>query len=309
MEYAKKGVVRMNARSLKYAIVLSETRNFSQAAQQLGVSQPTFSKQIIGLENELGLKLFDRNKSPLELTPAGEFFVGKARELLYAEDQMQKTLEQFKIGENGKLTIGVTPFRSMSLMPELVKKVKAKYPGVKIVLHEANAGQLRKDAAEGVCDFVILNLPVEDPGLEVTPIVPDALALAVPGNLVSGLEHPQKKSGETVSLLEAKHLPFVTLGQGQELRQLLEKLCAADGFYPDISAEVVSITTAWAMARAGVGAVLLPLQLAEMENTDENLRLYPLEEGLYSRQPAVVTRLGQYVSEYAAYAIELLKKQ
>lgn len=299
----------MNARSLKYAIVLSETRNFSQAAQQLGVSQPTFSKQIIGLENELGVKLFDRNKSPLELTPAGEFFVGKARELLYAEDQMQKTLEQFKIGENGKLTIGVTPFRSMSLMPELVKKVKAKYPGVKVVLHEANAGQLRKDAAEGVCDFVILNLPVEDPGLEVTPIAPDALALAVPGNLVSGLEHPQKKSGETVSLLEAKHLPFVTLGQGQELRQLLEKLCTADGFYPDISAEVVSITTAWAMARAGVGAVLLPLQLAEMENTDENLRLYPLEEGLYSRQPAVVTRRGQYVSEYAAYAIELLKKQ
>lgn len=299
----------MNARSLKFAVVLSETRNFSQAAQQLGVSQPTFSKQIIGLENELGLKLFDRNKSPLELTPAGEFFVEKAREMLYTEDQLQKTLEQFKNGENGTLTIGVTPFRSMSLMPELVKKIKAMYPGVKVVLHEANAGQLRKNAAEGVCDFAILNLPVEDPGLEVTPIAPDALALAVPNSLVTELEHPEKKTGETINLWEAKRLPFVTLGQGQELRQLLEKLCAADGFYPDISAEVVSITTAWAMARAGVGAVLLPLQLAEMESTDENLRLYPLEEGLYSRQPAVVTRRGQYVSEYAAYAIELLKKQ
>lgn len=298
----------MNARQLKYAITLSETRNFSQAAEQLGVSQPTLSKQIIHLETELGLKLFDRDSSPLELTPAGEFFVGKAREMLYAEEQLEKSLERFKTGENGKLTIGVTPFRSMSLMPELVKKIKAQYPGVKVVLHEANAGQLRKDAAEGICDFVILNLPVEDPTLQVTPIAPDSLALAVPTRLASELENPQKMPGETIELREAKNLPFVTLGQGQELRQLLDKLCAADGFYPDITAEVVSITTAWAMARAGVGAVLLPLQLAEMESTDGNLRLYPLQKGLYSRQPAVVTRRGQYVSEYAAYAIELLKQ-
>ncbi len=298
----------MNARQLKYAITLSETRNFSQAAELLGVSQPTLSKQIIHLETELGLKLFDRDSSPLELTPAGEFFVGKAREMLYAEDQLEKSLERFKTGENGKLTIGVTPFCSMSLMPELVKRIKAKYPGVKVVLHEANAGQLRKDAVEGVCDFVIVNLPVEDPALQVTPIAPDTLVLAVPNKLISGLAHPEKRSGETIELREAKNLPFVTLGQGQELRQLLEKLCAADGFYPEITAEVVSITTAWAMARAGIGAVLLPLQLAEMESTDEKLRLYPLGKGLYSRQPAVVTRRGQYVSEYAAYAIELLKQ-
>lgn len=299
----------MNARQLKYAITLSETRNFSQAAEQLGVSQPTLSKQIIHLETELGLKLFDRDASPLELTPAGEFFVGKAREMLYAEDQLGKSLERFKTGENGKLTIGVTPFRSMSLMPELVKKIKVKYPGVKVVLHEANAGQLRKDATEGICDFVILNLPVEDPALQVTPIAPDSLALAVPANLVPGLENPGKKPGEIIELREAKNLPFVTLGQGQELRLLLDKLCAADGFYPNITAEVVSITTAWAMARAGVGAVLLPLQLAEMESTDGNLRLYPLQRGLYSRQPAVVTRRGQYISEYAVYAIELLKQK
>ena len=300
--------MQLNARSLKYAIVLSERRNFSQAAEQLGVSQPTFSKQIIGLENELGIKLFDRNKSPLELTPAGEFFIGKAREMLYAEDQLQKTLEQFQSGENGRLVIGVTPFRSMSLMPELVKKVKARYPGVKVVLHEANAMQLRKDAAEGKCDFVILNLPVDDSLLEVTPIEPDTLVLAVPNSLVSKLEQPEIMSGETVELAQAKDLPFVTLGPGQELRQLLDKLCATSGFYPNITAEVVGITTAWAMARAGVGAVLLPLQLAEMENTDESLRLYPLKKGIYSRQPAVVTRRGQYVSEYAAYAINLLKK-
>lgn len=298
----------MNVRQLKYAITLSETRNFSQAAEQLGVSQPTLSKQIIHLENELGLKLFDRDTSPLEMTPAGEFFMGKAREILYAEDQLEKSLERFKTGENGRLTIGVTPFRSMALMPEIVKKIKARYPGVKVVLHEANAAQLKKDIAEGKCDFAILNLPVDDALLEATPIDPDTLVLAVPNELVSSLDGKIARD-MPVDLNVAKHLPFVTLGQGQELRQLLEELCAAAGFYPNIASEVVSITTAWAMARAGVGAVLLPMQLVGMENFDENLTLYTLNKDVYSRIPAIVTRRGQYVSEYARFAMNLLQNK
>lgn len=294
----------MNARQLKYAVVLSETRNFSQAAEQLGVSQPTLSKQIIHLENELGLKLFDRESSPLALTPAGEFFMLKARELLYAEDQLEKSLERFKTGENGRLTIGVTPFRAMSLMPGIVKKVKDRFPGVKVVLHEANIAQLKKDAAEGLCDFAILNLPVEDASLEATPIEQDTLVLAVPDSLADRLPVGDIS---VFDMRNAKDLPFVTLGQGQELRRLLEDLCAAADFYPNIAAEVVGITTAWAMARAGVGAVLLPMQLVQAEKLDGSLRLLPLDKGVYSRIPAIVTRRGQYISEYAAYAMDLLQ--
>lgn len=297
----------MNTRQLKYAIELSRIRNFSQVANKLGISQPSLSKQIINLENELGIKLFDRNKTPLALTPAGEFFIRKAQELIYAEDQMHKTLEQFKSGENGRLIIGITPFRSMYLMPEMVKKIKARYPGVQVILHEANSAQLRKDAVEGKCDFAIINLPVDDAILEITPIEPDTLVLAVPNALVPQLESDDLNPFSTIDLKNAKDLPFVALGQGQELRQLFDKLCAAGGFYPNIAAEVVGVATAWAMARAGVGAVLLPLQFVGMQNFDENLTLYPLEKGIYSRQPAIVVRRGQYTSEYAAYAMELLQ--
>ena len=296
----------MNARQLKYTITLSETRNFSQAADKLGVSQPTLSKQIIHLETELGLKLFNRETTPLELTPAGEYFIGKARELLYAEEQLEKALVQFKTGENGKLTIGVTPFRSMSLMPEMVKQFKARHPGVKVVLQEANSAQLKKNAAEGKYDFAILNLPVDDALLETTPIGQDTLVLAVPNELVPLLDKTASENAP-IDLKAAKKLPFVALSQGQELRQLLEELCSVAGFYPNISAEVMSITTAWAMARAGVGAVLLPMQLVATENVDKNLTLYSLDKDVYSRVPAVVTRRGQYVSEYAAEAIEILR--
>lgn len=223
----------MNTRQLKYAIELAQIRNFSQVAERLGISQPSLSKQIISLENELGLKLFDRNQMPLALTPAGEYFIRKAQELIYTEDQMHKTLEQFKSGENGRLVIGVSPFRSMYLMPDIVQKIKLRYPGVQVVLHEANSVQLRKDAVEGNCDFAILNLPVEDAILDVTPIEPETLVLAVPNALVSKLSDPNLPPFSSIDLKDAKDLPFVTLGQRQELRQLFDKLCAAGDFYPN----------------------------------------------------------------------------
>lgn len=297
----------MNARQLKYVVTLCDTCSFSQAAELLGVSQPTLSKQIIHLETELGIKLFDREKTPLRLTPAGDYFVGKAREMLYAEDQLHKTLEQFKSGENGRLVIGVTPFRSMYLMPELVRKVKKRFPNVQVVLHEANALQLRKDAAECICDFAIMNLPVEDALLETVPIRKETLVLAVPNALADKITMSDHTDSGAIALKDAEMLPFVVLRQGQELRRLFDRLCAIEQIHPVITAEVVGIITAWAMARAGIGATLLPLQFVEKENYDESLTLFPLKENEYSRQPAVVTRRNQYISEYAQYAMDLLK--
>ena len=295
----------MNSRQLQYAILLSEIRNFSQVADNLGISQPSLSKQILALEAELGIKLFDRNHSPMTVTPAGEYFIQEAKELLYKEDQLYKGLDRFKSGENGRLVIGVSPFRALYLMPAIVRQVKARFPGVRVVLHEAAAAQLRKDAVEGKYDFAVLNLPVDESVLDVTPIEPDTLVLAVPASLLHLLP---EISDTTLDFAQAKDLPFVVLGQSQELRQLFDKLCASADFHPHIAAEVVGVTTAWAMAHAGVGAALLPLQFLSSQHFDSNLHLFTLRSISYTRQPAIVTRRGQYISEYARYAMELLQK-
>ncbi len=295
----------MNTRQLQYAILLSETRNFSQVAARLGMSQPSLSKHILTLESELGIKLFDRNHSPMTVTPAGEYFLQEARELLYKQDQMYKGLDRFKSGKQGKLVIGVTPFRSLYLMPGIVRKIKAKYPGVQVVLHEASSAQLHKDAVEGKHDFAVLNLPVDESVLDAVPIDPDILVVAVPGCLLDRL--PKDVDSE-IDFDQAKDLPFVCVGQGQELRQLFDKLCAAADFRPNITAEVVGVSTAWAMAHAGVGAALLPLQFVSSQSFDDSLCLFTLRNISYTRQPAIVTRRGQYISEYARYAMELLKQ-
>lgn len=293
----------MNTRQLRYAIELSKSLNFSQSAEKLGISQPALSKQILHLEEELGVKLFDRSTTPLKLTLAGEYFVREAEDMLYREDQLVRSMEEFKSGKRGKLTIGISPFRSTYLIPTMAKKFKEAYPEVQIVLREIGSDLLRQEAAEGLYDFAIVNLPVDESVLDVICLEPDTLVLAVPKMLLHTLPHPDNSP---LDIRCCRDLPFVTVKHTQEMRQLLETLCKNAGFYPNIAMEVVGLSTAWAMTCAGVGATLLPRQFVESIGSPDSIALLPLKNTVQSRQPVIVTRRGQYLSEYASHAIRLL---
>jgi len=302
----------MNSRQLQYAVLLSEVRNFSQVAEDLDISQPALSKQIISLENELSVKLFDRSTTPISLTPAGEFFIEKARELLFEEDVLRKTIERYKNRENGKLTIGISPFRSLYLMPPVVKALKDRYPGLHISLCEYGRTQLHKGICEGLYDFAITNLPVDEAILDVIPLEKDNLVLAVPNALVDHIHISEEKKSAgpiAVELADCENLPFVVLQKGQEMRQLFDTLCKIARIHPQIYVEVVGITTAWTMVQAGLAATILPKQFIQADIKSSNVTLFELKQDTYVRQSAIVTRRGQYISEYAQYAMELLKKR
>ncbi len=299
----------MNQRQLQYAIQLSKIRSFSALAEKQGVSQPALSKQILSLEKELGVKLFDRNTVPLSLTPAGEHFIKVAEELVYKEEQLLKSMEEFKSGEAGSLVIGISPFRSLYLIPSIVEKVRKKYPKVKVFLNEKSSDLLRKEVEEGKYDFAIINLPVDESVLDVTPLEPDTLVLAVPNKLLSEVAAKDKGYLAEIDIKDCGKLPFITVGENQEMRKLFDKLCKAADFTPNIAMEVVGVTTAWAMAHAGVGATLLPLQFISDEKFDDDIALFKIKNNRYFRRPAIVIRRGEYLSECAKFAINLLTEE
>jgi len=298
----------MNSRQLQYAIMLADACSFSQVADQLDISQPALSKQIIHLEAELGVKLFDRTTTPITLTPAGEFFIDRARALLFEEDQLIKMMERYKSGENGRLIIGISPFRSLYIMPEVIRELKRKFPGLQIVLSEYNSTLLHKGVLDGLYDFAILNLPVDESRLEAIPLEQDMLVLAVHRSmlhLIHGLDHHPEGP---VSLADCAALPFATLSQGQEMRALFDRLCAAANIHPIIDVEVVGIATARTLVQAGIVATLLPRQFMQGEELHDVV-LLPLQQNAYVRQPAIVYKRGQYISKYAEHAIALLKER
>jgi len=298
----------MNSRQLQYAIALFETRNFSQVAEKLNISQPALSKQILSLENELGVKLFDRSTSPVTVTPAGWHFIREAKELIYKEDQLLRSMGRFQSGEAGQLVIGVTPFRSSYLIPQIVKTFRTVYPNVQVTLREAGSDILRKEAADGKYDFAVVNLPVDDVMLETVPLESDRMVLVLPRELEHLVQLPPE--GEQIDFAACKDLPFAVVHKNQEMRRLFEKLCTANDFYPNIAAEVVGLTTAWEMARVGVAATILPMQFVAYHGADERgLTVRELRAVVYSRQPAIITRKGQYISPFARYAMDLLINQ
>lgn len=294
----------MNTKQIQYVLALSDTLSFSQVAEQLSISQPALSKQIQHIEKELGVALFDRSTVPIRLTPAGEHFVREARELLYKEEQLRRSMEEYQAGDKGQLTIGITPFRSSYLIPPVVKKLRQAYPGITVKLHEAGSEVLRKEAAEGKYDLAVVNLPVDETALDVTPIEPDRLVLVLSEELCRA--YPALQETEEIVFERCKDLPFVVVGPTQEMRRLFDKLCAANDFHPHIAAEVVELTTAWTMACAGVGATLLPVQFVSGERQAEGSVVLRIKGIPYSRQPAIVTKRGQYLSDCARYAIKLL---
>ena len=298
----------MNSKQLEYAIELSKSLNFSLVAEKFGISQPALSKQISNLEKDLDVTLFSRHKNPIELTAAGEYFFKEAKELLYKENQLYRSMEDYKNGEKGRLTIGISPFRSLYLIPKIAKAVKDKFPGVNIVLQEDGSDALRKNAAEGKYDFAIVNLPVDESSLDVIPIEQDTLVVAVPKSMDGLVGVTSNDDIPQVDFKNFKNLPFVVVGQNQEMRILFEKNCGIASIKPEIAMEVVGLSTAWAMARAGIGATLLPLEFVKEMNMDNSVSLFIPRCDTNIRQPAIVYRRGQYISDYAKYAIELLKK-
>ena len=297
----------MNSRQLQYAVALSESRNFSQVAEKLGISQPALSKQILSLESDLGVKLFDRTTTPLSLTPAGQYFIQGAKELLYKEEKLARSMERFKSGEAGQLVIGVTPFRSSYLIPRIVKQFHERFPYIQVKLQEVGIDILRKEAAEGKFDFAVVNLPVDESALDVTPLEPDRLILVVPKEWLHLV--PMEKDCKEIDFGACKDLPFVVVQKTQEMRRLFEKLCAMNNFIPNVVAEVVGLTTAWSMACAGVAATILPWQFVEQNPINDRLVVVEIKNASYDRQPVVITRKGEFISPPAQYAIELLVKQ
>jgi len=293
----------LNSRQLQYAIVLSEERGFSQAAERLNISQPALSKHILNLESELGVKLFERTTNPISLTPAGAYFIQKAKSLIYKEKQLLRSMEGFKTGESGDLVIGITPFRSSYLVSKVLKKIRAKFPNIVVRLHEASSDILRKEVVEGKYDFAIVNLPLDDSVLDIRPFEDDKLVLVVPKELENSVEGISDV--DEIEFGACRDLPFVVVSETKEMRILFDKICASSDFTPNIAVEVVELNTAWSIAQSGVAATILPWQFVSGKKTD-NITVVGIKGVNYDRQPAIVTRRGQYISDAAQYAIDLL---
>ena len=135
----------MELRHLRYFTAVVQWKGYREASRQIHVAQPAISQTVADLEEELGLKLFSRAKRVAQLTPEGEVFYAEAVRTLAQAELAVETARRAARGEIGRLSIGFLGSATSAFLPELVRKFKVTYPGVKLTLQELTPVQ--QDAA------------------------------------------------------------------------------------------------------------------------------------------------------------------
>ena len=134
----------MELHQLRYVVAVARSGNFSRAAEQCHVAQPSLSQQIKKLEDELGQRLFDRMKRGAKLTTHGELFLRRAVRILEEADAARREANDAKGLLGGTLTVGVLPTIAPYLLPDLLVSFTKSFPSVEVVVHEDTTAQLLK---------------------------------------------------------------------------------------------------------------------------------------------------------------------
>lgn len=120
----------MNLNQLEHLLALNETRHFAKAADKVHLSQPAFSRSIQALEKHTQLVLFERQSGQIRPTPAGQFLIERAHQLLLEVRSLQRDIVLYKKGEVGELAFGVGPFPSATLAGRVIETIRLEFPKV-----------------------------------------------------------------------------------------------------------------------------------------------------------------------------------
>lgn len=297
----------MEIRQLQYAIQIAAERNFSRAAEKLHIAQPSLSQQLSKLEKELGVLLFQRNTSSVELTHAGEVFVRAAQQILHDVDLLRQEMSDISQLRSGKVIVGSMPITGSHLLPHVLPAFKQSYPSIEITLLEDSSLALEKLTAEGKTDLSLLSLPLQEASLAYEVIGEEMIDLAVPPN------HPlanriKTASPEPVALEELKNELFIVLKKGQGFRKMTFDLCKQAGFEPNVVFESNNMETVQSLVATGMGVTLVPRFIARSPRSEFVPVYLPLAEPVPTRTLVIAYRRGRYLSKAAEAFIDTFKQ-
>ncbi|HLU17243.1 MAG TPA: LysR substrate-binding domain-containing protein [Edaphocola sp.] len=160
----------MTLTQLEYVVSVATYKSFVAAAEKSFVTQPTLSMQIQKLEDELGVKIFDRNKHPITTTEIGEKIVAQAKVILAESHKIAEIIQQSKDEIWGKFTIGVIPTVAPYLLPKFLNTYSKKYPKIKLVVMEMQTNEIISALQRDELDAGLLSTPLENQNIKEYPL-------------------------------------------------------------------------------------------------------------------------------------------
>lgn len=254
----------MDLHYLEYVIEIAKCQSISRAAEVLCITQSTLSQYLSKLESEIGVKLFDRQRNGMVLTPAGIMYVEASKKMLQEKQELYNQIADISKGQSGTFSVGVTPHWGSMVIAEIIGKFKAAYPGVTVKIKENTAEPLMRSLQDGSIDMAIMPIVDNSSILEGSLLLQiEPLVMALPESWVS--DKPKEEIGSEfphLAVEEFKDKPWV-LSRGDTTIRKLENQCFEKiGIKPNVVSSLNSHMGAILMARNGVGGTFVPLSCA-----------------------------------------------
>jgi LysR family hydrogen peroxide-inducible transcriptional activator len=290
---------KITLKHLRYFEALARHGHFARAAEACAISQPALSVQVRELEALLGAPLVERSARSSRLTALGEMVAARAREILLAVDELGEAARFVDAPLTGRLRIGVIPTVAPYLLPEVIRHLARRHPGLDLFPREAVTPKLTRDLLDGHLDLAIVALPISEPRLHEEPLFSEEFVLVRPlADRDEPVPPPEVLPEMRLLLLEEGHcfrdqaLSFCRLAPARS-RDLMEGS---------------SLTTLVRMVGAGIGVTLIPEMAVAIEARNAPVSVVRLEGSRPRRTIGMVWRQTNPIAGQLALIAERVRE-
>jgi LysR family hydrogen peroxide-inducible transcriptional activator len=276
----------MEIHQLRYFCAVAETGSFTRAAEREQIAQPSLSQQIIKLEEELGVRLFDRLGRTVRLTDMGQIFLPRARVILNELRAAKEEVADKQLLAAGPVCVGVIPTIAPYFLPARISAFCRKYPESSINVVEDVTARLMDRLRAGLVDMAIMALPIRGHDLECFPLLTERLYAILPK------DHRLARNS-SVMLKELRTEPFLLLRDDHCFRETTMEVCKRARILPRIIFESGQFSSIVAMVGAGLGISVVP-EMALERRSDCSFVL--VEDERASRTIGIAILKGHYLT-------------
>lgn len=281
---------------------------FSLAAKHLFISQPSLSQCIKKIEGELGMQIFDRSKSPLQLTEAGRIYIKAANQMKDLRKNLLSRVDDISELRSGQVRIGSSRTRSVCVLADAMVAFHQRYPNIQLSVVEGSTSRLQEHILQGHVDFSLLYTPLPDT-FRTIPLMEERVFVAVPRHhpMVSQYNGVQPLPYPVISFKAFQDEPFIILKPSRCMRTIYDNLCKTTGVKPREVFEGDSVLSAAELCSRGMGATLITDMLIRLGARKEPPFFFALKENIEARQLVAAYGANQHLSKAAQVFLQFIR--
>ena len=294
----------MNIKQLNYFIAVAEELHFGRAADRLDMAQPPLSRQIKQLEEELEAVLFNRGRSAIALTQAGERLLVRGKSIIAQLDDTRLEVRRLGQGAEGRLRIGFVGSATFGILPNIIRSYRANYPEVNLSLNPMNNAELHRALVSRELDVVFARPTLKDPEFLSKQLVVEELVLALPDIVDTG--------SRTVARLErlmTHNLILYPERPRPSYADLVLDAVEGGGFKAPLRLWCMDLQTALSLVAVGEGVCIVPGSVSAAPR--KGMKFLKIDPEIARTELSVNYRLdeqGVHVKNFVSIAQKVARK-